>query len=271
MLNKNKKGEKEAIELLEKIGLSFDHNYSDQFKESMPDLLLLDGNYIEVTHTKHKPNNDCYYMSPSNEKYFKDNRELFKGIEVHPYDKKKLSHLRKMIKESKINELIKIPNDFLETKDIFIISKHREKILNTINNLSDDDKNKYSDELFDFDMLLSRYCAFIFDGGQHEIYNEDTIIKAINIKKSKKEKYGVGDKNVDCFIWVFSYEYRIIENYFKSRNYNSAYNKLINDLSSQEFENIYIGKYDFDKQDYDMNELFHFNRKEYGLRHIVIE
>ena len=58
MLNKNKKGEKEAIELLEKIGLRFDHNYSDQFRESMPDLLLLDGNYIEVTHTKHKPNND---------------------------------------------------------------------------------------------------------------------------------------------------------------------------------------------------------------------
>ena len=176
-----------------------------------------------------------------------------------------------MIRESKISKLVKIPNDFLVSKDIFIINKHHENILKAINNLSYDVKNKYIDELYDFDMLLSRYCAFIFDGGHHEIYDENTIIKAINRKKLKKIKYDIGDKNVDCFIWVFSYEYRIIENYFKSRNYNSAYNKLINDLSSQEFENIYIGKYDFDEQDYDMNELFHFNRKEYGLRHIVIE
>ena len=58
MSNKMKKGEKEAITLLEKIGLRFDYNYSDQFQESMPDLLLLDGNYIEVTHTHHLPNND---------------------------------------------------------------------------------------------------------------------------------------------------------------------------------------------------------------------
>ena len=48
---------------------------------------LDDGNYIEVTHTKHLPNNDCFYMSPSNEKYFRENREIFKGCEVHPYNR----------------------------------------------------------------------------------------------------------------------------------------------------------------------------------------
>lgn len=35
MSNKIINGEKEAIELLEKIGLRFDHDYSDQFRDSM--------------------------------------------------------------------------------------------------------------------------------------------------------------------------------------------------------------------------------------------
>lgn len=50
MLSDYKSGELETIKLLQKYGLEFDLEYSDKNKQNMPDLLLHDGNYIEVTH-----------------------------------------------------------------------------------------------------------------------------------------------------------------------------------------------------------------------------
>lgn len=99
MPTKYKSGEKEAIELLTKIGLRFVDDYSDSNSKSMPDLKLDNDTFIEVTHTKHTSlHNDCYYTSPSNEKYFKEKRkQADEKIEVQSYNKSELLSIRKRI------------------------------------------------------------------------------------------------------------------------------------------------------------------------------
>ncbi len=107
-----KPGELEALELLKKYGFEFDVEYTDKDRQNMPDLLLCDGNYIEVTHTDQYIHNDGFYKSPSNEKYFKENRELFKGLEVHNYRKHTLESLKNRIMSSNAYKLIDIPMAF---------------------------------------------------------------------------------------------------------------------------------------------------------------
>ncbi len=49
-----KKGEHEAITILEKLGIEIDKSYyDDNSQQSMPDVKCTDGRYIEVTHTFH--------------------------------------------------------------------------------------------------------------------------------------------------------------------------------------------------------------------------
>lgn len=49
-----KKGESEAIIILENIGIEIDRDYyDDNSHKSMPDIRCKDGRYIEVTHTLH--------------------------------------------------------------------------------------------------------------------------------------------------------------------------------------------------------------------------
>ena len=228
-----------------------------------------DGNYIEVTHTKHLPNNDCFYMSPSNEKYFRENREIFKGCEVHPYNRNTYNNLKNRIKNSSINRLIIIPSDFFESKDIFKIYNLRSNIKKQISQISSDDRRIYNDDIDDFELLLDRYCAFIFDGGQHDIYSTETIIKALSKKRDKKKKYDVIGGTINCFIWVFDSEYRIIDNYYKEKEYNSAYNSFVEALFLLDFDNIYIGKYNFNEQKYEMAELYHFNMSDKSLQKVL--
>ena len=62
-----KKGEQEAITILEKLGIEIDKSYyDDNSHKNMPDVRCVDGQYIEVTHTLHnnvlKTGVSNYYM-----------------------------------------------------------------------------------------------------------------------------------------------------------------------------------------------------------------
>ena len=51
---KRKKGEQEAITILENLGIEIDTSYhDDNSQQSMPDIRCKGGRYIEVTHTFH--------------------------------------------------------------------------------------------------------------------------------------------------------------------------------------------------------------------------
>ena len=51
---KRKKGEQEAITILENLGIEIDRSYyDDNSQQSMPDIRCKDGRYIEITHTFH--------------------------------------------------------------------------------------------------------------------------------------------------------------------------------------------------------------------------
>ena len=66
-MSKHKRGELEAILILENLGIEIDKDYyDDNSKKSMPDIKCKDGHYIEVTHTLH---NDALQTEVSN--YFK--------------------------------------------------------------------------------------------------------------------------------------------------------------------------------------------------------
>ena len=52
-----KRGEEEAVKILESKGYIFDKSYfDDNSQNSMPDLRYIDGRYLEVTHTFHNNN-----------------------------------------------------------------------------------------------------------------------------------------------------------------------------------------------------------------------
>lgn len=270
MYNKYKSGELEAIELLQKYGLKFDLEYTDKGKQNMPDLLLCDGNYIEVTHTDHYIHNDGFYRTPSNNKYFKENKELFKGIEVHNYNRNTLESLKRQIINSKAYNLVDIPKEFFDRNDKFDNFKYYEKIINNINSLPEEIKNNNYFEIDELEFLLARYYTFVFDGGHSEEYSERTILSKLREKQKKKENYKV-ESNIDCFIWLFDSEFRIVESYYETRRFNASYDCFIKNLSNLGFDNIYFGKYDFYEQNYDMNSLFKFKLINRELTLIILK
>ena len=270
MIQKYKSGELEAIELLQKYGLKFNLEYTDKGKQNMPDLLLCDGNYIEVTHTDHYIHNDGFYRTPSNNKYFKENKELFKGVEVHNYNKNTFESLKRQIINSKVYNLIEIPKEFFDRNDKLDNHKYYEKITNSINNLSEEIKNKYYFEIDELEFLLARYYTFIFDGGHSEEYSERTILSKLREKQKKKDNYKV-ETNIDCFIWLFDSEYRVVKSYYETRNYNAAYDCFVKKLSNLRFNNIYFGKYNFYEQKYSMTGLFWFSSREKSFNLINFE
>ena len=67
-MNNKKRGEIEAKIILNKLGYDFDDSYKDDnSSESMPDLKLKNGRFIEVTHTKHNHRIGNFWRLPLDE------------------------------------------------------------------------------------------------------------------------------------------------------------------------------------------------------------
>ena len=256
MAKKVKDGEQEAKELLVKLGIFIDEQYSDYGKNSMPDIKLVNGDYIEVTHTKHGIHTDVLCITPSNEKYFKKNREKYKDVKIKKYNKSEYKSLKDKLMNSIVSSLVNIPNSFFYVDDAIGKVNIYWDICEQINSLPENIKIKYNFEIEDFMHWLSNYFDFYFGGEDCEEYSERTILESLKIKSIKKEKYNIAPSSIDCFIWLFDDEYGIVDSYYNEQLNNLSYRSFINELNLVGFRKIYFGKYDFYEEKYNLNELF---------------
>lgn len=214
-----KKGELQAKIILEKFGIQFDDEYSDDNCGcSMPDLKYKDGRYLEVTHTRH--NNAIY--SEEKEYYKKSIKdqlekaqtvsEAIDRIYYFDYEKSDLKLTKDGLKQYK--------------HDCKLLKEHLGYDITSI-------EEPFSE--FKCDIPIIQFSA-------------DNVIR--EVLKDKGEKYP--DGNVDLFIFVTEEEYEYFFRIFNEMYLNEYANTCFKVLLDSPFLVIYVCIWDIIWQKYEL-------------------
>lgn len=225
-----KKGENEAIQILQSIGVEIDLNYYDDSNhDSMPDLKYLDGRYIEVTHTYH-------------------NNEFF--IHLNKYNQKLLDDDPSI----SLQRIAKTEEDCSSALDRI---EHRKYDKNSDGTLTEEAKNLHKKDL----KLLKEHMGY--DPTQKDFkkkftefncdtptfhFSVDNILQEVVNDKGTKHISG----ETDLFLFADKEEYKLMKEFILQMNWNvTAYNFLAR-LFYSPFPVIYICCWDLHKQEYNI-------------------
>ena len=223
-----KKGELEAITILESIGIQVDRDYlDDNSHKSMPDIRCKDGRFIEVTHTFH--NNAI----PT---------QISKADEIRQGEDWKDYTERLLMQELKCSEVLERISKLDYDQD--------EK-----GNLTPTGRAEYMadaklvKEHLGYDVLESdltkQHSEFKCD---HPSINHsvDNILREIT--EDKAAKYP--DSKTDLFVFATEEEFRLMKRLIPQANRNVYANGFLHLISQSPFPQIYVCEWDFLRQKY---------------------
>lgn len=243
---KRKKGEQEAITILENLGIEIDRSYyDDNSHKSMPDVRCKDGRYIEITHTFH-------------------NNAIPKGIskfdQLQPGETWRGYTQRHLDVEIECSHAIKrIHNLDYEKDDMWKLTpagkarfKKDAKFLK--------EHLGYDVMEMDFDKQFSEFKC------DHPTiqFSTDNILREIT--KDKGKKYPGGD--VELFIFATDEEFRLMKELIPQRTWNGTASGFLNQILKSPFQKIYICEWCFERQEYntDNPQLIIFYKYGDGLK-----
>ena len=223
-----KKGEQEAITILESLGIGIDKTYhDDNSHDSMPDIRCKDGRYIEVTHTYH---NNAIPIGPS------------KFDQIQPGEDCEAYLQRRLKVEDECGRAIKrCQNLDYEKDDKGIVTPAGQ------NQYKKD--AKLIKEHLGFDVMerdfSKQHSEFKCDHPSME-FSTDNILREVS--KDKGAKYP--DGTVDLFIFVTSEEYRLMKALIPQQNWNGMASVFLKQIYLSPFPKVYVCEWYFMKQEY---------------------
>ena len=245
-MSNRKKGEQEAITILEKLDIEIDNNYyDDNSHKSMPDIRCKDGQYIEITHTFHnnaisKEINKFNRLQPGEDwsGYTKRHRHVeteyncaYSRIHKDDYEK------------NDKGKLTPAGHDQFK-KDAKLLKEHI----------------GYDVTEMDF---AKQFSEFKCDHPTiyFSMYN---ILREIS--KDKGKKYPNGD--VDLFIFATDEEFRLMKELIPQKTWNGTVSEFLNQILKSPFPKIYVCEWCFEKQEYntDNPQLILFYKYGDGLK-----
>ncbi len=245
-MSKRKKGENEAVIILESIGIKIDKNYlDDNSRASMPDLKCENGRYIEVTHTKH-------------------NNFLFMGInkydQIKPGENGNEWIQRYLDKERECSEAI----DRTEKLDYDCDED---------GNFTDKAKEQYQK---DCKLLKSHIGYDPTETNSQKQFSEfkcdrpiicfsaDNIINEINDDKGRKQ-YIV---DTDLFIFATEQEFDTMKKLISERSWNGAACEFLNRILCSKFNVIFVCSWNIENQEYNISnpQIIRFEKDGTGLK-----
>ncbi|MBR0148687.1 MAG: hypothetical protein IJM23_05755 [Lachnospiraceae bacterium] len=240
-----KKGEKEALLILQSMGIEMDESYhDDNSRDSMPDLRYADGRYIEVTHTLHN-----YFLYERMNDYTQ--LETEKYSEEWPQ-----RHLDLQAKYETSYERLR-NCDYEKTGDGYLTGKALQVYREDCNRIkshmgydpSEDDPEKQWSE-FKCDTPIVQYST-------------DNILREV-ISKEKNHRSG----DTDLFLFVTSEEYNHMQELLDQKAWNAATEQFLMVLYKSPFPVIYICSWNIYEQKYDPEEvhMVRLYKSESGVR-----
>lgn len=241
---KYKNGELYAKKILENVkGLQFDDSYhDDNSKDHMPDFRLINGDYIEITHTNHNmnPNRDIEFHGDKSLLLPKEKQEKMGEEDIENFNKN-------AIQKAYRNE-IEITN--------------AEKRYSTGDYDSDLSTGEYtekgkSQQKEDCKLLKKTYGINEKTGCFGSEFKADRPITTCSIDNiihkivDKSKKYEVGNNNVYLFIFVTSEEMNLLER--GEKEFLTDYYSLVDAIHESQFKNVFICEWDFDNNKYNLN------------------
>ena len=210
-----KKGEQEAKTILHNKGAVFDENYcDDNSQNSMPDLRLANGRFIEVTHTQHN-NGIVMGLNDFQRKSVEDQMSIM--------SKARASYERIMSLDYPMHEgKITLEGRTALDEDVKIVKNH-----------------------FGLDVSdLTRKTEFNCDLPIIE-HSVDNIIRAIS---SKAQKYPNGD--TDLFVFITDGEFECLYDLLETKARNGYSEHYMKRMLFSPFQVIYLCVWDFINQEY---------------------
>lgn len=245
-MSKRKKGENEAVIILESIGIKIEKNYlDDNSRASMPDLKCENGRYIEVTHTKH-------------------NNFLFTGIskydQLRPGENGDEWIQRHLDKELECSDAIDRTGkmDYDCDEDGNLTDKAKEQYLK-------DCKLLKSHMGFDPTEVNSQKQFSEFKCDRPIIsFSVDNILYEIKNDKGGKQ-YGV---DTDLFIFATEQEYDTMNKLIGESDWNGAAQEFLNEIINSKFSVIYVCSWDIENQEYNISnpQVVRFKKVDKGLK-----
>lgn len=245
-MHDRKKGEQEAIAILEKLGIEVDKGYyDDNSHKSMPDIKCKDGHYIEVTHTFH---NNAIPKGISKFDRLQPGEDWSGYTQRHLDVEIECSHALKRIHNLDYEEddmwRLTPAGQAQFKKDAKLLKEHMGY------NITEMDFNKRNSE-FKCDHPTIHFST-------------DNILREIS--EDKGRKYPDGD--VDLFIFATDEEFRLMKDLIPQMNWNGTAMGFLNRILRSPFPVIYVCEWCFEKQSYNINnpQLMIFRKQGEGLK-----
>lgn len=243
---KRKKGEQEAITILENLGIEIDRSYyDDNSQQSMPDIRCKDGRYIEITHTFHnnaipKGISKFDQLQPGETWSGYTQRRMDVEIECSLA----LDRIHKIDYEEDGKSKLTPAGQAQFIKDAKFLKEHL----------------GYDVMEMDFDKRFSEFKC------NHSTiqFSTDNILREIT--KDKGKKYPGGD--VELFIFATDEEFRLMKELIPQRTWNGTASGFLNQILKSPFQKIYICEWCFERQEYntDNPQLIIFYKYGDGLK-----
>ena len=227
-MSKIKKGESEAVIILESIGVKIDKGYKDDnSRPSMPDLKCENGRYIEVTHTKH---NNFVFTGISKYDQLRPGEDGDEWIQRH-LDKE-------MACSDAIERIDKLDYDCDEdgnlTDKAKILYQKDCKLLKS--HIGYDPTENNPQKQFSEFKCDRPIISFSVDNILYEIKND----------KGRKQ-YGV---DTDLFIFATEQEYDTMNKLIRESSWNRAAQEFLNEIINSKFSVIYVCSWNIENQKY---------------------
>ncbi len=223
-----KKGELEAITILESIGIQVDRDYlDDNSHKSMPDVKCTDGRYIEVTHTLH---NNSIPTTISRFDRLQPGEDwsgyVQRHLEVETECSCALDRVRKGDYEGGDGWKLTPAGQAQFKKDAKLLKEHM----------------GYDVTEMDFAKQFSEFkCDY-----PTIHFSTDNILREIT--KDKGKKYPDGD--VELFIFATDEEFRLMKELIPKRTWNGTASGFLNQILKSPFQKIYVCEWCFERQEY---------------------
>ena len=223
-----KKGEQEAITILEKLGIEIDKSYyDDNSQHSMPDVRCKDGRYIEVTHTFH---NNAIPTTISRFDRFQPGEDWSgytqRHLDVETECNCAYNRIRKIDYEKDDRWKLTAAGQAQYKKDVKLLKEHM----------------GYDVTEMDYDKKFSEFKC------DHPTihFSTDNILREIT--KDKGKKYPNGD--VDLFVFVTDEEFRLMKELIPQRTWNGTASGFLNQILKSPFQKVYVCEWCFERQAY---------------------
>lgn len=229
---KRKKGEQEAITILENLGIEIDRSYyDDNSQQSMPDIKSKDGRYIEITHTFHNnaiPKGISKFDRLQSDEDWSGYTQ--RHLKVETECSCALDRVRKGDYERDDGWKLTSVGQAQFKKDAKLLKEHM----------------GYDVTEMDFAKQFSEFKC------DHPTihFSTDNILREIT--KDKGKKYPDGD--VDLFVFATDEEFRLMKELIPQWTWNGTASGFLNQILKSPFPKIYVCEWYFERQEYNTDD-----------------